>query len=101
MYSDGICLLWDHGSAAIDGLASQQDDGQIQILTVGHPTTEEAEGEPVMSCTQSQSKQDLRVTMLKKGTVSVLPEHNPESIFIPRAFWAAAVVCCWQDGETH
>ncbi len=63
--------MWDCGSAAIDGLASQQDDGQIQILTVGHPTTEEGEAEPVMSCTQSQSKQDLRVTMLKKGMVSV------------------------------
>uniref|UniRef100_A0A3Q2VST7 Tubby-like protein n=1 Tax=Haplochromis burtoni TaxID=8153 RepID=A0A3Q2VST7_HAPBU len=55
---------------AIDGLASQQDDSQIQILTVGHPTSEEAEAEPVMSCTQSQSKQDLRVTMLKKGISS-------------------------------
>eukprot|EP00064_Thunnus_orientalis_P000999 superscaffoldBa00000061_g1000 len=56
--------------AGMDGLASQQEDGQIQILTVGHPTTEEGEGEPVMSCTQSQSKQDLRVTMLKKGISS-------------------------------
>ncbi|XP_070823280.1 tubby protein homolog isoform X1 [Chaetodon trifascialis] len=56
--------------AAIDGLASQQDDGQIQILTVGHSTAEEGEAEPVMSCTQSQSKQDLRVTMLKKGISS-------------------------------
>uniref|UniRef100_A0A8C2Z574 Tubby-like protein n=1 Tax=Cyclopterus lumpus TaxID=8103 RepID=A0A8C2Z574_CYCLU len=56
--------------AAMDGLASQQDDGQIQILTVGHPSTEEGEAEPVMSCTQSQSKQDLRVTMLKKGISS-------------------------------
>ncbi|XP_054475162.1 tubby protein homolog [Anoplopoma fimbria] len=56
--------------AALDGLASQQDDGQIQILTVGHPSTEEGEAEPVMSCTQSQSKQDLRVTMLKKGISS-------------------------------
>uniref|UniRef100_A0A3P8VME8 Tubby-like protein n=1 Tax=Cynoglossus semilaevis TaxID=244447 RepID=A0A3P8VME8_CYNSE len=53
---------------ALDGLASQLDDGQIQILTVGHSTGEESEGEPVMSCTQSHSKQDLRVTMLKKGT---------------------------------
>lgn len=66
LYSDGV---FSCGSAAIDGLASQQDDGQIQILTVGHNTTEEGEAEPVMSCTQSQSKQDLRVTMLKKGTV--------------------------------
>ncbi|KAM8762471.1 tubby protein homolog isoform X3 [Acanthopagrus latus] len=56
--------------AAIDGLASQQDDGQIQILTVGHSAAEEGEAEPVMSCTQSQSKQDLRVTMLKKGISS-------------------------------
>lgn len=69
--SDLLCLfLWDGGSAGMDGLASQQEDSQIQILTVGHLTTEEGEGEPVMSCTQSQSKQDLRVTMLKKGTVS-------------------------------
>ncbi|CAN9507111.1 unnamed protein product [Ophioblennius macclurei] len=56
--------------AAIDGLASPHDDGQIQILTVGHPSGEESEVEPVMSCTQSQSKQDLRVTMLKKGISS-------------------------------
>ncbi|XP_029977506.1 tubby protein isoform X3 [Sphaeramia orbicularis] len=56
--------------AGIDGLSSQQDDGQIQILTVGHLTSDEGEGEPVMSCTQSQSKQDLRVTMLKKGISS-------------------------------
>lgn len=58
------------GSAATDGPAALQDDGQIQILTVGHPSTEEGESEPVMSCTQSQSKQDLRVTMLKKGTLA-------------------------------
>ncbi|XP_067352524.1 tubby protein homolog isoform X3 [Channa argus] len=56
--------------AAIEGQASQQDDGQIQILTVGHHSAEEGEGEPIMSCTQSQSKQDLRITMLKKGISS-------------------------------
>ncbi|TNN86633.1 Tubby [Liparis tanakae] len=56
--------------AAMDGPTFQQDDGQIQILTVGHPSSEEGEAEPVMSCTQSQSKQDLRVTMLKKGISS-------------------------------
>ncbi|XP_034046997.1 tubby protein isoform X3 [Thalassophryne amazonica] len=56
--------------AGSDGPASQQEDSQIQILTVGHFTTEEGEGESVMSCTQSQSKQDLRVTMLKKGISS-------------------------------
>ncbi|XP_076012228.1 tubby protein homolog isoform X1 [Genypterus blacodes] len=56
--------------AGIDGLASHQEDSQIQILTVGRPTSEEGEGEPVMSCTQSHSKQDLRVTMLKKGISS-------------------------------
>ncbi|XP_028329293.1 tubby protein homolog isoform X2 [Gouania willdenowi] len=56
---------------AMDGLASQQDDGHIQILTVGHTLTpEDGEVEPVMSCTRSQSKQDLRVTMLKKGISS-------------------------------
>lgn len=59
----------DCGSAAVDGLGFQQDDSQIQILTVGHNSTEEGDPEPVMSCTHSQSKQDLRVTMLKKGTV--------------------------------
>ncbi|KAM9861257.1 tubby protein homolog [Aulostomus maculatus] len=56
--------------AGMDSLASQQEDGQIQILTVGHTTTEEGEAEAVMSCSQSQSKQDLRVTMLKKGISS-------------------------------
>lgn len=56
-------------SAAVDGLSFQQDDSHIQILTVGHNSTEEGDPEPVMSCTHSQSKQDLRVTMLKKGTV--------------------------------
>lgn len=66
--TDMVCLRC--GSAAVDGLGFQQDDGQIQILTVGHNSTEEGAPEPVMSCTHSQSKQDLRVTMLKKGTVS-------------------------------
>lgn len=61
--------LLDCGPAAVDGLAFQQDDGQIQILTVGHNSAEEGGPEPVMSCTHSQSKQDLRVTMLKKGTL--------------------------------
>ncbi|XP_030232212.1 tubby protein isoform X2 [Gadus morhua] len=46
------------------------DDGQVQILTVGHSSNEEGEGECAMSCTHSQSKQDLRVTMLKKGISS-------------------------------
>ncbi|KAK0140243.1 Tubby [Merluccius polli] len=47
-----------------------EDDGQVQILTVGHSANEEGEGECAMSCTHSQSKQDLRVTMLKKGISS-------------------------------
>uniref|UniRef100_A0AAQ4QLX2 Tubby-like protein n=1 Tax=Gasterosteus aculeatus aculeatus TaxID=481459 RepID=A0AAQ4QLX2_GASAC len=55
---------------AMDGPSSQQDDSPIQILTVGRTSAEESEAEPVMSCTQSQSKQDLRVTMLKKGISS-------------------------------
>uniref|UniRef100_A0A3B5AGP9 TUB bipartite transcription factor n=1 Tax=Stegastes partitus TaxID=144197 RepID=A0A3B5AGP9_9TELE len=59
------------GKHKIDGLASQQDDSPIQILTVGHNSTDEGEAEPVMSCTQSQSKQDLRVTMLKKISSSM------------------------------
>lgn len=63
------CCCGCCGSAAIDGLTSQQDDSQIQILTVGHSTTEEGEADSVVSCIQSQSKQDLRVTMLKKGTL--------------------------------
>lgn len=70
LYSDGdCCCLWDCVSAAVNGLGFQQDDGQVQILTVGHNTAEEGEPEPVMMCAHSQSKQDLRVTMLKKGTV--------------------------------
>lgn len=58
----------------MDGPSSQQDDSPIQILTVGRTSAEESEAEPVMSCTQSQSKQDLRVTMLKKGTGRVRGE---------------------------
>ncbi|KAG7276667.1 hypothetical protein CRUP_032016 [Coryphaenoides rupestris] len=50
--------------------AGSEDDGQVQILTVGHSANEEGEGECAMSCTHSQSKQDLRVTMLKKGISS-------------------------------
>ena len=49
------------------GLAGSEDDGQVQILTVGHSSNEDGDGECAMSCTHSQSKQDLRVTMLKKG----------------------------------
>ncbi|XP_077449354.1 tubby protein isoform X1 [Stigmatopora argus] len=56
--------------AGLDGMACQSEDGQIQILTVGHASSEDGEGEPVMSFTPSQSKQDLRVTMLKKGISS-------------------------------
>lgn len=67
METDVTC--WGCGSTAVDGLGFQQDDGQIQILTVGHNSTEEGGPEPVMSSAHSQSKQDLRVTMLKKGTV--------------------------------
>ncbi|XP_052458047.1 tubby protein homolog isoform X1 [Carassius gibelio] len=62
----------------IDGPAAFQDEGQelgnqIQILTVGHsPALEsEAEGQgEAVGNTQSQGKQDLRVTMLKKGISS-------------------------------
>lgn len=55
----------------MDGLPFQQDDSQVQILTVGHSSgADDGEVEPAISCTHSQSKQDLRVTMLKKGTVA-------------------------------
>ncbi|XP_041916711.1 tubby protein homolog isoform X3 [Alosa alosa] len=58
----------------IDGPAAFQDeaqnlDSQIQILTVGHLSSDEAESDSVCS-TQTHSKQDLRVTMLKKGISS-------------------------------
>ncbi|KAK7913313.1 hypothetical protein WMY93_013524 [Mugilogobius chulae] len=65
--------------AGIDGLSSQHEDGHIQILTVGHLSTDEAEAEPVVNCTQSQSKQDLRVTMLKKGISSTNSNTRPGS----------------------
>lgn len=65
-------VLLNYGSAAINSPAAQQDDSQIQILTVGHSAAEEGETEAVMSCAQSQSKQDLRVTMLKKGKTSAV-----------------------------
>uniref|UniRef100_A0A4W4GZ44 Tubby-like protein n=1 Tax=Electrophorus electricus TaxID=8005 RepID=A0A4W4GZ44_ELEEL len=48
---------------------------QIQILTVGHSPVPEGEGESqspseAVSSSQTQGKQDLRVTMLKKGISS-------------------------------
>lgn len=63
----------------MDGLPFQQDDSQVQILTVGHSSSaDDGEVEPAMSCTHSQSKQDLRVTMLKKGTVATGgPQRHP------------------------
>ncbi|XP_016323872.1 tubby protein homolog [Sinocyclocheilus anshuiensis] len=62
----------------IDGPAAFQDEGQelgnqIQILTVGHSPAQESEAEnqgEAVGNTQSQGKQDLRVTMLKKGISS-------------------------------
>ncbi|KAM4721438.1 tubby protein homolog isoform 7-T7 [Rhinophrynus dorsalis] len=58
----------------IDGPAAFQDEApdtgsQIQILTVGQSSHEEDDGESVASG-QQQSKQDLRVTMQKKGISS-------------------------------
>ncbi|KAI4884371.1 hypothetical protein NFI96_012418 [Prochilodus magdalenae] len=66
----------------IDGPAAFQDEGQdlgsqIQILTVGHSPAQESEAEgqgqgqgEAVSSSQAQGKQDLRVTMLKKGISS-------------------------------
>ncbi|XP_051573074.1 tubby protein homolog isoform X1 [Myxocyprinus asiaticus] len=62
----------------IDGPAAFQDESQelgnqIQILTVGHSPAQENEAEgqgEAVDSTQSQGKQDLRVTMLKKGISS-------------------------------
>nr|XP_056707462.1 tubby protein homolog isoform X2 [Euleptes europaea] len=58
----------------IDGPAAFQDDvqevgSQVQILTVGEACQVEDEGETLAS-NQQQSKQDLRVTMQKKGISS-------------------------------
>ncbi|KAM4617826.1 tubby protein homolog isoform 3-T3 [Discoglossus pictus] len=58
----------------IDGPAAFQDEpqdggSQVQILTVGQSSHEEEDGESVASG-QQQSKQDLRVTMQKKGISS-------------------------------
>ncbi|XP_026863247.1 tubby protein homolog isoform X4 [Electrophorus electricus] len=64
----------------IDGPAAFPDESQdlssqIQILTVGHSPVPEGEGESqspseAVSSSQTQGKQDLRVTMLKKGISS-------------------------------
>uniref|UniRef100_A0A673N9U7 Tubby-like protein n=1 Tax=Sinocyclocheilus rhinocerous TaxID=307959 RepID=A0A673N9U7_9TELE len=72
-YLSGNSSIIYHG---IDGPAAFQDEGQelgnqIQILTVGHSPAQESEAEgqgEAVGNTQSQGKQDLRVTMLKKGT---------------------------------
>ncbi|MBN3322462.1 TUB protein, partial [Atractosteus spatula] len=58
----------------IDGPAAFQDEAldlgnQIQILTVGQSSICEGEGDPVPS-TQQQGKQDLRVTMQKKVSLT-------------------------------
>ncbi|KAF5891668.1 tubby protein isoform X1, partial [Clarias magur] len=58
------------------GSAAFQDDaqdlgGQIQILTVGHSSGPDSDTEvQSKAVSQAQSKQDLRVTMLKKGISS-------------------------------
>ncbi|XP_027507135.1 tubby protein homolog isoform X8 [Corapipo altera] len=59
----------------IDGPAAFQDDvqkigSQVQILTVGHSSHDEDDGEKVASSQQQQSKQDLRTAMQKKGISS-------------------------------
>ncbi|MEE6498672.1 hypothetical protein FKM82_003200 [Ascaphus truei] len=66
---DLVCAI-----IGIDGPAAFQDEiqdggSQIQILTVGQSIHEEDDGESVASG-QQQSKQDLRVTMQKKGISS-------------------------------
>lgn len=73
-------LLCCGGNTGIDGPAAFQDEGQelgnqIQILTVGHSPAQESEAEgqgEAVGSTQSQGKQDLRVTMLKKGTPAIV-----------------------------
>ncbi|KAG9267175.1 hypothetical protein AMEX_G19861 [Astyanax mexicanus] len=65
----------------IDGPAAFPDEGQIQILTVGHSPAPEGEAEGPgqgegLSSSQTQSKQDLRVTMLKKGN----PPYRSEKV---------------------
>ncbi|KAH0620912.1 hypothetical protein JD844_021814 [Phrynosoma platyrhinos] len=58
----------------IDGPAAFQDDvkeigSRVQILTVGEACQDEDDGEKIAS-SQQQGKQDLRVTMQKKGISS-------------------------------
>uniref|UniRef100_A0A671SNU1 Tubby-like protein n=1 Tax=Sinocyclocheilus anshuiensis TaxID=1608454 RepID=A0A671SNU1_9TELE len=76
-YLSGNSSTIYHGT---DGPAAFQDEGQelgnqIQILTVGHSPAQESEAEgqgEAVGSTQSQGKQDLRVTMLKKGTPAIV-----------------------------
>ncbi|XP_058257367.1 tubby protein isoform X4 [Hemibagrus wyckioides] len=59
-----------HGPAAFQDEA-QDLSGQIQILTVGHSAGHDSDTEvQSKAVSQAQSKQDLRVTMLKKGISS-------------------------------
>nr|XP_033784433.1 tubby protein homolog isoform X2 [Geotrypetes seraphini] len=58
----------------IDGPAAFQDEvrdigSQVQILTVGQSSQEEEDGD-ILPNTQQQNKQDLRITMQKKGISS-------------------------------
>ncbi|XP_034164326.1 tubby protein isoform X3 [Pangasianodon hypophthalmus] len=59
-----------HGPAAFQDEA-QDLSSQIQILTVGHSAGHDSDTEvQSKAASQTQSKQDLRVTMLKKGISS-------------------------------
>ena len=84
-------------SAGIDGPAAFQDESQdlgsqIQILTVGHLSSDEAESDSVSS-TQAYGKQDLRVTMLKKGTGHVLDVRSGPVLGYTGGLYCA-VLCC-------
>lgn len=73
-------------TAGTHGPAVFQDEAQdlsspIQILTVGHSAGQDSDAE-VQSKTvsQAQSKQDLRVTMLKKGTRLTACSHSEKPV---------------------
>lgn len=80
------CTAGTHGPAAFQDEA-QDLSSQIQILTVGHSAGQDSDTE-VQSKTvsQAQSKQDLRVTMLKKGTRLNTCLHTEKPVTVKRQY---------------
>lgn len=74
------CAAGTHTLAAFQDEAAELSS-QIQILTVGHSAGHDSNTEvQSKAVSHAQSKQDLRVTMLKKGTQVTTCLHAEEPV---------------------